>query len=142
MDIVDFVTLSLSLTHTGLDILGIFNQYDDYCLSPDLNDSADRPVPIFINITDTTIAIRWEVPKLPDNCAGRVVSSLPLTYRVDLRITTHLSVPGYPVVSLIHYYCCCCVGTSFFISAYYMILCFFSDSLQTRGHLNKFTTLY
>ena len=141
MDIVDFVTLSLSLTHTGLDILGIFNQYDDYCLSPDLNDSADRPVPIFINITDTTIAIRWEVPKLPDNCAGRVVSSLPLTYRVDLRITTHHSVPDYPVVSLIHSCCCCC----WYILFHQSLLCdfvFFSDSLQTRGHLNKFTTLY
>ena len=81
---------------------------DDYYLSPDLNDFADRPVPIFINITNTTLAIRWEVPKLPDNCADRVVSSLPLTYRVDLRITTHHFVPGYPVVSVIHYYFCCC----------------------------------
>ena len=138
MNIVDFVTLCLSLS-PDLNTYG-FNANDDYCLSPDLNDSGDRPVPIFINITDTPIAIRWEVPKLPDNCAGRVVSSLPLTYRVDLRITTHHSVPDYPVVSLIHS-CCCC----WYILFHQCLLCdfvFFSDSLQTRGHLNKFTTLY
>ena len=110
MDIVDSLSLSLSLSLADLNAFG-FNANDDYCLSPDLNESAERPVPILINITNTTIAIRWEVPKLPDNCVGRVVSSLPLTYRVDLRITNQYSLTGYPVVSLIHYYCCC--GTSF-----------------------------
>ena len=111
------LSLSLSLSLADLNAFG-FNANDDYCLSPDLNKSAERPVPILINITNTTIAIRWEVPKLPDDCVGRVVSSLPLTYRVDLRIVTHHFVPGYPVVSLIHYYCCC--GTSFFINAFYI----------------------
>ena len=101
------LTLSLSLSAAALNFLGILNANDDYCLSPDLNESAERPVPILINISNTTLAIRWEVPKLPDNCVGRVVSSLPLTYRVDLRITNQYSLTGYPVVSLFHYYCCC-----------------------------------
>ena len=117
---IESLSLSLSLSLADLNVFG-FNTNDDYCLSPDLNESVERPVPILINITNTTIAIRWEVPKLPDNCVGRVVSSLPLTYRVDLRITTHRSLPGYPVVSLFHYYCCC--GTSFFINAFYIQNC-------------------
>ena len=66
-------------------------------------------------------------------------------YCVDLRITTHHSVPGYPVVSLIRY-CCCGGGDTSFSSMLFIYkiidFVFFKDSLQTRDHLNKFTTLY
>ena len=73
MDIVDFVTLSLS--PADLNTYGLYGN-NDYCLYPDFNDSGDHPVPILITITNTYLAIRWEVPKLPDNCAGIVLIKL------------------------------------------------------------------
>ena len=71
------------------------------CLSPDFHTNANqRPVTTIVNVTNTTLFISWTVDSsLPAECTNRVVSTLPLTYSVNLEHMTMLSVTGYPMVS-------------------------------------------
>ena len=52
------------------------------CLSPDLEEKSDRPVPMLVNKTSTTLSIRWDRPTLPTICDDVVFSFLRFTYRV------------------------------------------------------------
>ena len=52
------------------------------CLSPDLSENSDRPVPMLVDKTNTTLSIRWDVPTLPTICDDVVFSFLRFTYRV------------------------------------------------------------
>ena len=74
----------------------------EYCLSPIL-DGDQRPVPMSVNITNTTITVRWDKVPLPPVCDGVVVSRLPLTYSITVE-TNGIDLPEYPMVSAIYHY--------------------------------------
>ena len=68
----------------------------EFCLSPLLElDVNVRPVPMLVNVTNTTATFKWEETPLPQECNGLVVSRLPLTYTIDFS----LPLEGYPMVS-------------------------------------------
>ena len=90
MSYISFPLLRTHLTsHIGID-----------CLSPSgLSIVGDRPRPVPVNKTNTTITVSWTAPALPEECDDVVFSLATFTYEVRARTDMIRVVPGYPRVS-------------------------------------------
>ena len=69
-------------------------------MSPsELDTVGNRPEPVLVNKTNTTITVSWTAPALPAECDDVVFSLATFTYDVRARTAMEDVVPGYPRVS-------------------------------------------
>ncbi len=132
MDKNDFLYLCilLMLTHTGRE-----------CLSPPLTEVFNRPVPMSVGRTSTTLSMEWDKPPLSAECAD-VFSYPPLNYVItvaDPQINPFLFAP---MVSFFQTYYIVCRSTCTFTACvpllsynvYSMDCCYCRHPIHTHTH--------